>query len=352
MPVVRRMHRTTALTAAHALDRLRARALPCGRWNLDVRGLWMRIVLIGQAAFGEAVLKALQDAGEAVVGVCAPATPDGARPDPLRAAAEAAGLPVLPTRRLRRDAAVVQQYLDLKPDLNVMAFVTDIIPESVLFAPPLKTVQYHPSLLPLHRGASAINWAIMQGDAKTGLTIFWPDEGIDTGPVLLQREVPIGPDDTVTSLYFGQLFPMGVEAMVESVRMVRDGTAPRIEQDHTKATYEPICRDEHTWVDWQAAPQAIHNLIRGANPTPGANATYRGNQVKLYDSNLVPGGTLGRPGELLAIDDSGVLVALRDGAVRIKRLQALGGAKQPAAAWAKATGAAVGETLGGPPAAR
>ncbi len=310
----------------------------------------MRIVLIGQAAFGEAVLKALQEAGEEVVGVCAPPTPEGGRPDPLRAAAEAAGLPVLPTRRLRRDAAVVQQYLDLKPDLNVMAFVTDIIPESVLFAPSHRTIQYHPSLLPLHRGASAINWAIIQGDATTGLTIFWPDEGIDTGPVLLQKVVPIGPDDTVTSLYFGQLFPMGVEAMVESVRLVKAGTAPRIEQDHSKATYEPICRDEHTWIDWGAAPQVVHNLVRGANPTPGANATFNGSPVKLYDSSLASGGTMGTPGEILAIDDAGLLVALSEGAIRFKRVQPPGGAKQAAAAWASAAGAGVAGRFAGRPA--
>lgn len=301
----------------------------------------MRIVVIGQAAFGEAVFKALREQGEEIVGVCAPATPEGGRPDPLRAAAEAAGLPVLPTRRLRRDQAVVQQYLDLKPDLNVMAFVTDIIPDSVLTAPPYQTIQYHPSLLPKHRGASAINWAIIQGDATTGLTIFWPDAGIDTGPILLQREVPIGPDDTVGSLYFNHLFPMGVEAMVESVRLVREGKAPRIEQDHSQATYELICRDEHAGIVWDADPDTVYNLIRGTNPQPGAIARLDGEQVRIFDvEHRTDGG--GTPGEIIAVGEDGIQVALRNGSILVKRLQPTGAGKQPAGPYAEERGLAPG----------
>lgn len=304
----------------------------------------MRIVVIGQAPFGEAVFKALREHGDEVVGVCAPATPAGGRPDPLRAAAEAAGIPILPTRRLRRDQGVVQQYLDLKPDLNVMAFVTDIIPDAVLNAPPHGTIQYHPSLLPLHRGASAINWAIMMDDAVTGLSIFWPDDGIDTGPVLMQKAVPIGPDDTVTSLYFTHLFPLGVQAMVESVDLIREGKAPRIPQDHRKQTYEPICRDEHTWIDWNGAPYAIYNLVRGANPTPGANTRLRGEQVKLFDSALLGDtDTDGAPGTITDVSDIGVTVALSKGALLVKRVQAPGGAKIPAAQWAASAGVNAGD---------
>jgi methionyl-tRNA formyltransferase len=303
----------------------------------------MRIVLIGQAAFGEAVFKALRDRGDEIVGVCAPATPEGGRPDPLRVAAESAGLPALPTRRLRRDEGVVQQVLDLKPDLNVMAFVTDIIPERVLAAPPLQTIQYHPSLLPRHRGASAINWAIIQGDTKSGLTVFWVDAGIDTGPILMQKEVEIGPDDTVTTLYFNHLFPLGVEAMVEAVDRVRQGRAPRIEQDHSLATYEPICRDEHTWLNWEAQPRTVYNLVRGANPTPGANALFRGEHVKLFDSALLPSDTGRPPGELAEISDQGVAVALNGATLLVKRMQVPGGPKVPAAEWASVREAKVGE---------
>ena len=141
-----------------------------------------------------------------------------------------------------RDPEVYEEFRKLKPDLNVLAFVTDIIPQRVLDLPRLGSIQYHPSLLPKHRGGSAINWAVINGETKTGLTIFWPDKGIDTGPILLQKEVEIGPDDTVGSLYFNKLFPLGVEALAESVQLVREGKAPRIAQDEAEASTRACAR--------------------------------------------------------------------------------------------------------------
>jgi methionyl-tRNA formyltransferase len=304
----------------------------------------MRIVLIGQAAFGEKVLERLRAEGFEVVGVAAPATPEGGRADPLRAAAEAAGLPVFETRRLRRPE-IFEQYAALKPDLNVMAFVTDIIRTNVLTLPAQGTIQYHPSLLPRHRGISSINWAIIQGDTTTGFTVFWVDEGIDTGPILLQRETPILPDDTVGSLYFERLFPQGVEGMVEAVRLVQAGNAPHLAQDESKATYEPPCNDDQTQIDWNAPAQQVYNLIRGSNPQPGAGTTINGAPLKLFDAQRVPDAS-GAPGTVLAVDDAGVLVALADGAVRLLRVAPAGGGKVAAAAWAKAVGVEAGARLG------
>lgn len=304
----------------------------------------MRIVVLGQAAFGEAVLTALRERGDQVVGVCAPATPAGGRPDALRAAAEAAGLPVLPTRRLRRDEETLRRFHEWQPELNVMAFVSDLLPASVLQAPSKGTIQYHPSLLPRHRGASAINWAIIQGETRTGLSIFWPDEGVDTGPILLQREVAIGPDDTVGSLYFNQLFPLGVEAMLEAVQMVQNGEAPRQEQDHSQATYEPVITDEHIAIRWDDEPASVYNLIRGANPQPGAYATLDGEKLRIYDCERRPGQS-GAPGTILAVEPDGVTVALRTGALLLKRLQAAGGGKVTAAAFAEHRGLTAGRRL-------
>ncbi len=174
----------------------------------------MRIALIGQAAFGEKVLNALADAGEELAVVYMP--PDGGKPNSFREAAEALGIPVRQPARMR-DPEVFEEYKTFGADLNVMAFVTDIVPMTILNHAPLGTIQYHPSLLPRHRGASAINWAVINGEPKTGLTIFWPDEGLDTGPILLQKEVTIEPDDTLGTVYFGKLFDLGVQAMLESV---------------------------------------------------------------------------------------------------------------------------------------
>lgn len=304
----------------------------------------MRIVVIGQAAFGEAVLNALLDRGENVVGVAAPmGAPD--RPDPLRAAAAARGLPVFETRALKRPE-VFRQYAALEPDLNVMAFVTDILPERVLERPRLGTIQYHPSLLPRHRGGSAINWAIIQGETRTGLTIFWPDRGIDTGPILLQKEVDIDPDDTVGSLYFNKLFPLGVEAMLEAVELVKAGKAPRIPQDESQATYEPLCRDEQAVIDWSRPAREVYNLIRGCNPQPGATARLDGTPLKIFDCALRPESADGAaPGTVLAVTEEGFAVGLDGGTLLVKRVQPPDSPKLPASEFARARGLAPGHRL-------
>lgn len=304
----------------------------------------MRVVIIGQAPFGEAVYKALVDSGEQVVGVCAPA-PTGGRSDPLRVAAEANGLHVLETRRLR-ESSVFESYAAWRPELAVMAFVTDILRPNVLSAPSRGVIQYHPSLLPRHRGNSAINWAVINGEERTGLTIFWPDRGIDTGPVLLQREVEIGRDDTTGSLYFNHLFPLGIEAMVEAVRLVRIDAAPRIEQDEWRATYERPCGEEDAEIDWTRPAGETYNLIRGCNPQPGAWTQWRGDRVKIFDCVRTEGhDRAARPGQVLSVD-GGITVALPRAALRIMRVQAPGAAKIPAAPFAQAAGLQPGDRFG------
>ncbi len=305
----------------------------------------MRIFLIGQAPFGEAVLKRLLEQGEHIAGVSAPAPKEGAKPDPLWALAQSKSLALFGTRDLKKPD-VFERYAALKPDLCVMAYVTDILPERVLFEPRLQAIQYHPSLLPLHRGASAMNWAIWQGRAKTGLTIFWPDKGIDTGPVLLQRECAIAPEDTLGTLYFNKLLPMGVEALAEAVKLVRGGNAPRVAQDHAQATYEPIAKEEHALVRWDMPAQVVYNIIRGANPQPGAWTMYKGAKLKLFDCRLVPSESTERPGKVLAVSGDGILVASWGGALLLQRLQPAGGAKAKAGDYASASGLAVGEQLG------
>jgi methionyl-tRNA formyltransferase len=296
----------------------------------------MRVSIMGQAAFGEAVLKRLRDEGIEVVGVSAPA-PAGARPDPLWAAAEAAGLPLVPSSALK-DAGHLDAWRALGADLCAMAFVTDILPDEVFSLPPLGTIQYHPSLLPLHRGSSAINWAIINGDSETGLTIFWPEKGIDTGPILLQKRCPIGPDDTVASVYFDRLFGMGVDAMAEAVAMVGKGEAPRITQDHRLSSYEPPCRDAHGEIRWYEPAARVYALIRGCNPQPGAWTMFEGGKVRLFDCGLT--GTLapGMPGRVLTVDDDAFEVRLNGGVLRVLRVQADGARKVGAGEWARAVG--------------
>jgi methionyl-tRNA formyltransferase len=299
----------------------------------------MRIALIGQAAFGEAVFTRLREQGEQIVAVSSIEGAPG-RPDPLWAAAEAAGLPPFPTGRLKKPE-VLEAWSATQPDLCLMAFVNHILPERVLEAPPRGTIQYHPSLLPRHRGRSAINWAIMQGDDVTGITIFWVDRGIDTGPILLQKEVPIGPDDTVGSLYFDRLFPLGVDAMAEAVRLVREDNAPRIAQDESRATYEPPADDSASAIDWSRPAREVYNLVRGSNPQPGAHAMFADTQVKFFDARLSLDAPAEGPGTVIAVGDT-IDVALAGGTLRVMRLQAAGGKKTTGAEFAEAHAVARG----------
>jgi methionyl-tRNA formyltransferase len=305
----------------------------------------MRIVVNGQQAFGAAVLEALLKRGEDVVAVyCAPDEPGGP-PDPLAEAAREAGILVRQPESFETKEAAAE-LAALRPALMVMAFVTLFVPEAVLNVPTHGSIQYHPSLLPRHRGPSAINWAIIQGDPKTGVAIFWPDEGLDTGPVLMLREVEITPNDTLGSLYFDKLFPRGVEAMVESVDLVREGRAPKRVQDDAQATYESWCRKADVEVDWARPVADVHNLIRGANPRPGAWTTVGSEQVEVLDCDRVEDDPGVAPGQVVSVDGDGLVVAAGGGAVAIRVVRA-GGEKTAARDYARAAGVEPGARLGG-----
>lgn len=296
----------------------------------------MRILLIGQARFGEAVFQALQEEGERIVGVSAPPADRAGAPDPLWRAAEDAGLPRFETGRLKRPE-VYEELAALEPDLGVMAFVTHILPERVLDLPRHGTIQYHPSLLPRHRGRTAIAWAIAQGDSTTGVTVFWVDKGIDTGPILLQREAPIGPDDTTASLYYKTLFPMGVDALVEATKLVREGRAPRIPQDEARATYEHPFGDEHALIDWHRPAREVYALVRAANPQPGALTLLDGRPLRILDCALGEPAAA-PPGLALDATSHGLRIALPDGTLLARRVAFDGGPKISAADFLHATG--------------
>ena len=305
----------------------------------------MRIVVNGQQAFGAEVLKALLGRGEEVVAVyCAPDKPDRP-PDPLAQAAREAGIPVRQPDSFET-ANAASELAALRPDLMVMAFVTLFVPEPVLDTPTHGSIQYHPSLLPRHRGPSAINWAIIQGDPKTGVAIFWPDDGLDTGPVLLTKEVEIEPDDTLGSLYFDKLFPLGVDAMLESVDLVREGRAPKIEQDEAQATYESWCRKADVEIDWSRPVADVYNLIRGSNPRPGAWTTIDGDQVEILDSERIDGDPGAPPGQVVEVDGERMVVAADGGAIAVRTVRA-GGDKAGAGDFAREAGLAAGALLGG-----
>ncbi|MEE8045332.1 MAG: methionyl-tRNA formyltransferase [Dehalococcoidia bacterium] len=307
----------------------------------------MKIALIGQSAFGKSVLEALVEQGDdEIVGVFAPPTKEGRSPDPIIEAANDLKVPVFEFKRLR-DQEAVDQFKSLEPELCVMAFVTDIVPMDMINLPALGTIQYHPSLLPLHRGPSSINWPIINGETETGLTIFWPDEGLDTGPVLMQKHVTIAPDATLGSVYFSKLYPLGVEAMIESVNLVRNGSAPRTDQDHSKATYESWCKASDVAVDWSAETSTVFNMIRGGDPQPGANTTFNGTKLSLYDAELSSHGSEGHgPGAAVEIGAEKVIISTSNGSIAIGRVRAAGAKKIGAGEWAKSVDLKVGDKFG------
>lgn len=308
----------------------------------------MRVVVIGQAAFGQKVLAGLVERGHEPVLVYAPPA-RGGREDPLAAEATARGLR-LATPPGYRSAEVAAEVAAARADLGVLAFVTKIVPPAVIDAPRLGTICFHPSLLPRYRGGSALAWQLIRGETRGGFTVFWTDPGIDTGPILLQREIPIGADDTAGSLYFERIFAPGVQGVVEAVDLVAAGRAPRVVQDEALATYDPLCTDAHAAVRWAAPLRRTYDLVRGCDPQPGAHAGFAGGPLRLFDARpaaAAPPGTA--PGTVLAIDGEGMLVAAGSGAeagaLRFRRLRAAG-AKAAAAEVAAAAGLAPGAVLG------
>ena len=305
----------------------------------------MRISIIGQSAFGKSVLEALaKNNVDEIVGVFAPPTREGRPDDPISESAHALNVPVFEFKRLR-DKEAITQFKTVQPELCIMAFVTDIVPMEMINYPILGTIQYHPSLLPLHRGPSSINWPIINGESTTGLTIFWPDNGLDTGPVLMQKTVEITTKETLGDLYFKKLFPLGVEAIIESVELVRSGKAPKIVQDESMATYEGWCKADDVQVKWEENTSTVFNMIRGADPQPGANTTFDGTKLSLYDAAASSDNTA-IPGTVVSIGELGIQISTGDGAVNIGRVRESGSGKVTSSEWAESVGLAVGDLLG------
>ena len=304
----------------------------------------MRIILIGQAAFAEKTLEKLLAKGEKVVAVYCPLDPPNGKFDPLKQKALDLGIPVRQHKSFKAPE-VCDEFVALSADLAVLAFVPQIVPPQVFSVPRLGSICFHPSLLPKYRGASAINWALIKGESVTGLSLFWVDKGIDTGPILLQKEVPVEPDDTTGSLYFNKIFPLGIEAIGEAIDLIKAGNPPRIVQDESKANYDPPCGDEHGKIDWSKPAQEIYNLIRGCDPQPGAHTAYDGKLVRIFDARLRIGNNSAPAGQVTAIGEQEITIALNGGTLTAKKFRGAG-AKVGGAEFAKQVGLNVGARLG------
>ena len=303
----------------------------------------MRIVLHGQQAFGEAVLQKLLERGEDVVAVCCAPTKEGKPEDPLALLAKDKGIPLHQPASWKTPEAL-ELMQSFKADICMMAYVLLFVPEAVRDAPTYGTFQYHPSLCPLHRGPSSINWPIAMGKTHTGLTIFWPDDGLDEGPIMLQKTCAIGADETLGDIYFKKLFPMGVDAMLEGLDMVKAGVIIKHDQRLEDGTYEGWFKKDSAKLDWTKPVAETYNTIRAANPAPGAWTTLNGAEVKIYDAARMDGD--GTPGEIMDISEEGVTVQGNGGRILIKRVRPEASGKIPASEWASAITLKIGTTLG------
>jgi methionyl-tRNA formyltransferase len=310
----------------------------------------MKIAIVGQQDFGKAVLEAFLARKDEVAGVfCAPEKP-GARPDALKVAAQEKGVQVFQFPSLKSPEAhdVMKK---LGADIGIMAFVLQFAPQDFVKIPKHGTIQYHPSLLPLYRGPSSINWPIIRGDRKTGLTIFRPNDGLDEGPVVLQKETEIGPDDTLGTVYFDRLFPMGVKAMLEAADLVVSNKHKEAVQDESRATYEGWCRKAEAKLHWANHVDFVYNTIRGCNPAPGAWTTLEGKELQIFDARKLPvrtfGAVKGKIGEVVEATEKSFQVTAQGGRIEVLRAK-LGDGKKVAAGELLAAGQIkAGALLGG-----
>ncbi|HZQ72353.1 MAG TPA: methionyl-tRNA formyltransferase [Burkholderiales bacterium] len=294
----------------------------------------MRVAIIGQQDFGKAVLEAFLARKDEVAAVfCAPEK-EGGRPDALRVAAQEKGLKVHQLKSLKAPEAV-EAMKAAGADIGIMAFVLQFAPQEFVKIPKHGTIQYHPSLLPKYRGPSSINWPISRGEKETGLTIFRPTDGLDEGAVILQKKTPIAENDTLGSVYFDRLFPMGVQAMLEAADLVVAGKHKEVAQDESQASYEGWFREAEAKIHWANHVDFIHNLIRGADPAPGAWTTLNGVKLQLFDSRkeLVRtfGAVKGKVGEAVEIKDGRLVITAQGGRIHAGKLK-LGDGKKVSAA--------------------
>jgi methionyl-tRNA formyltransferase len=311
----------------------------------------VRLVFLGSGSFAVPCLEALLDAGHEVVALVTQPDREKGRgqtlaPPPTKPAAERRGIPVLQPRRVREPEA--QEALRrLAPELQVVVAFGQILPRSVIDIAPRGTVNVHGSLLPKLRGAAPIQWAIANGEAETGVTTMLIDEGLDTGPTLLARATPIGPDETAADLE-PRLARLGADVLVETLRGLGDGTVAPVPQDDTRATLAPILRKEDGRIDWSAPAATVACRARGFFPWPGAFTLHEGRLVKALRVREEAGSAVGAdPGTVVALDREGVTVACgAASALRLLDVQPESRRAMPAAAWAAGARLRPGVRLG------
>ena len=307
----------------------------------------LRLALFGQAPLAIVCIDRLQEEGHNISVVYAPA--DGSRPDVLAAYARNLGITVVQRQFFQHKdgspiPAALNNYETHEVDLNILASFTSFLPPSIANAPKHKSICYHPSLLPKYRGGHALQWQIINGVVETGVSIFIPDTGIDTGPIVMQKSgIKIAPTDTAGSLFFKKLAPLGADAILEAVTAIDAGTTSFMEQNETEATFDKLIDESAATIDLKEPAKKVDQLIRGCDPQPGAHLRYSNMLLKLYDVSLL-GPCNKPPGMITCIDDGAMVLALNGGSLRVGRVRGDNG-KEPASEFLKRHALEVGAQL-------
>ena len=305
----------------------------------------LRVVFMGTPDFAVPTLEAIYGLGCEVVGVVSqPDRPKGrgrqVHPTPVAACALRRGSPVFQWARLNDES--YQTLRGLAADVTVVVAYGKILPQRYLRLPPHGCLNVHASVLPELRGAAPIQWAVMRGHTETGVTVMYMDAGMDTGDVALIRRTPIGADETAGALH-DRLCLLGAEALGESLVRLADGSLPRTPQEHESATYAPRLTKAQGRVRWNESATAVHNLIRGVAPWPGAFIERQGGPLKLHRARLSQGE--GLPGCVIAHDPDGPRIACGRSAITLTRLQRPGKRPVDGGDYLRGGGLAVGEMV-------
>jgi methionyl-tRNA formyltransferase len=308
----------------------------------------LRTVFMGTPGFAVPSLAVLAESVDVTLVLCNPDRPAGRgrsmSSPPVKDEALRRGIPVFQPEKARHPDAVARIAAEA-PDLIVVVAYGHILPESVLDIPRLGCINVHASLLPKYRGAAPINWAVARGETVTGITVMRMDVGMDTGPMLHVREMPIGDEDTAETM-FSKLSTLGAEALREALSKLREGTLLETPQDAALATYAPMLKKEHGRIDWSRPAWEVRNLVRGMTPWPSAFALHSGKTLKVLSSAVArESGAAGEPGELVSLGRDGIAVACGEGVLRLQVVQAEGGKTMEAWAYAQGRRVATGERL-------
>ncbi len=308
-----------------------------------------RIVFMGTPLFASIILEGLLEDDWNVVGaVTQPDRPRGrgrkVTPTPVSQVAQANGILVLQPKRIR-DRVFLEDLADLRPDMIVVAAYGKILPRELLSLPPLGCYNVHASVLPAYRGPAPVRWAIINGEEKTGITIFRMNEGMDTGDVLVARSLTIGPNETAGMLT-ERLARLAARMITGALEEIVAGTARFVPQEHDKATVVPILRKGDGEIDWSLSAESIRNRIRGLDPWPGAFTFWRGKRLRLWEAEAGGGNSAAPPGEVLSVDDEGVTVQAAQGTLRLKSVQLEGGRRMSVQEFLRGHKMAPGERLG------